>query len=124
MSNYIERRPEVIEAIKKSLRPGGKWYVITMGCVPESYTCELCIVQDTCEGCALTNIGQSCALKDSAYKKWVRSAKLVTCSACRYNGISCGNERCSRKPAPAEAEAMYEVLVNLLPTEDREEFGG
>lgn len=105
MNDYIETRPEAIEAIKKAINE--KWNLICLGCNTEDLpVCALCMAYGmTCKGCPLIK----------AYGK----GRNATCRCIdlfySYN---------YRGQTPAKAEAMLEALVMLLPPEHRIEFGG
>lgn len=99
MSAYIEERPDAIEAIKKAIDE--KWNPICMGSV-RKVRCALCDMFP-CMECPLTQAYPKADNCCPQYNDW-------------DNAFSGENH--------AEAEAMLEALVMLLPLEHRKEYGG
>ena len=124
MSNYIERRPEAIEAIKKAIDK--KWNPICMGLVDEEPACALCEAYPAsgdCMRCPLGLAGMACNMHiNNPYSAWDDENDCCNClqtpSDCAYD---CPELIYS---SPEKAEAMLEALVMLLPPEHRAEYGG
>ena len=123
MSDYIETDPTTIEVIKRVIDE--KWNPICMG-YHVLIDCPLCLHCSDCDCCPLAISGNNCNEEGSSWGDWDRAAKRLSCGhECNALNASCGDfSECPKNYAPAEAEAMLEALVQLLPPEHREEYGG
>jgi hypothetical protein len=120
MTEYIETRPEAIEAIHKSI---SHWNDICAGCESDysASGCYLCLEYlevplswlpeslFRCFGCPVKKSGNNCYNKKSTWAKYRNVAS--------YHGY------CEHSSAN-EAEAMLEALVMLLPESERVVYGG
>lgn len=111
-NNYIETRPEFIEAIHKSIEE--KWNPICMcGYFKEEPVCELCVASDRaangvdvdCKQCPLERCGDHC----ETWGRWI-------------DAIFCDRDCEDYAPAPDEAEEMVELLISLLPPSERKRY--
>jgi hypothetical protein len=111
MGTYIEKRPEYIVAIKKSI---GHWNDICLGCENKTSEneCALCMLTGVgCSACPLGISGNICTDDDATYDDYVFARSLTPEPFCSVGSAT-------------EAEAMLEALVQLLPPEHRKDYGG
>lgn len=117
-TKYIETRKTWIKAIHKCIVE--KWNPICMGCVEDESPCNLCEKarktssaaqskwnRDYCSYCPLEMAGDRCESHKGSWREW-----SLIANAWPF------------EPAPAEAEAMLEALVQLLPESERTIYGG